>query len=152
MVSTVTRILSMQVEDIIKSSACLDLMKCYSKLYLNGAAPRSCEASQRYYFAELQKNGIEKAKRYEMTQIRTCKPAFGGNLYISKYGFVHGEMITDEQAIYLLTNKLLPESMFAKLPDGYAIKQPEVNFIPIEKAEQPNTEIKRKRGRQPKGH
>ena len=126
MLATVEKILSMEVEAVISSPASLDLLKCYSKLYLGGASPRTCAVSQRTYYDELKKTGINRAKRYDMAQIRTCEPKHKGTFQVRNYGFVISSQMTDEQAIYMLNNKLLTESDFIKLPDGYSQKQAKV--------------------------
>lgn len=126
MLATVEKILSMEVEAVISSPASLDLLKCYSKLYLGGASPRTCAVSQRTYYDELKKTGINRAKRYEMAQIRTCEPKHKGTFQVRNYGFVISSQMTDEQAIYMLNNKLLTESDFIKLPQGYSQKQAKV--------------------------
>lgn len=126
MLATVEKILSMEVEAVISSPASLDLLKCYSKLYLGGASPRTCAVSQRTYYDELKKTGINRAKRYEMAQIRTCEPKHKGTIMVRGYGFVICSQMTDEQAIYMLNNKLLTESDFIKLPEAYSQKQAKV--------------------------
>ena len=129
MLATVEKILSMEVEAVISSPASLDLLKCYSKLYLGGASPRTCAVSQRTYYDELKKTGINRAKRYDMAQIRTCEPKHKGTFQVRNYGFVISSQMTDEQAIYMLNNKLLTESDFIKLPEGYSQKQAKVSDI-----------------------
>ena len=126
MLATVEKILSMEVEAVISSPASLDLLKCYSKLYLGGASPRTCAVSQRTYYDELKKTGINRAKRYEMAQIRTCEPKHKGTIMVRGYGFVICSQMTDEVALYLLNNKLLNESDFIKLPETYSQKQAKV--------------------------
>ena len=126
MLAIVEKILSMEVEAVISSPASLDLLKCYSKLYLGGASPRTCAVSQRNYYDELKKTGINRAKRYDMAQIRTCEPKHKGTFQVRNYGFVISSQMTDEQAIYMLNNKLLTESDFIKLPNGYSQKQAKV--------------------------
>ena len=126
MLATVEKILSMEVEAVISSPASLDLLKCYSKLYLGGASPRTCAVSQRTYYDELKKTGINRAKRYDMAQIRTCEPKHKGTIMVRGYGFVICSQMTDEVALYLLNNKMLNESDFIKLPESYSQKQAKV--------------------------
>ena len=64
-----------------------------------------------------------------MAQIRTCEPKHKGTFQVRNYGFVISSQMTDEQAIYMLNNKLLTESDFIKLPDGYSQKQAKVADI-----------------------
>jgi len=71
---TVTRLLSMEVEAIMSSTASLDLIRCYSFMYLVGAQPGGCEASQRRYYTELNLTGLQKAQEMDELQKRTCKP------------------------------------------------------------------------------
>ena len=129
MLATVEKILSMEVEAVISSPASLDLIKAYSQLYCNGFLCRSCADAQRGYYRQLMIDGIEKAKKYDMTQIRTCEPKHKGTIMVRGYGFVICSQMTDEQATYMLNNKLLTESDFIKLPDGYSQKQAKVSDI-----------------------
>lgn len=153
MYETVKQLLSMEVATIISSPASLDLIKAYSKLYCNGALCRSCSEAQKEYYHQLKIDGLEKAKKYDMAQIRTCEPRHNGTIMVRNYGFVICSQMTDQVAIYLLTNNMLTESDFVKLPDGYKTKQnhvvdvvdeviPEVAKIDQKKAA--------KRGRKPK--
>lgn len=113
----------MDVESIISSPASLELIRCYSKLYSNGNPCPSCAAAQRGYYEALKQDGIEKANLYNKVMTRTCKPKFKGIVQISKYGMVNAETMTDEVALYLLNNKLLTESYFEKLPEGYKVEK-----------------------------
>jgi hypothetical protein len=61
-----------------------------------------------------------------MAQIRTCEPKHKGTIMVRGYGFVICSQMTDEQAIYMLNNKLLTESDFIKLPEAYSQKQAKV--------------------------
>ncbi|HPV57777.1 MAG TPA: hypothetical protein PKW61_11660, partial [Tenuifilaceae bacterium] len=61
-----------------------------------------------------------------------------GNVLIQRYGFVYSDTITDEIALYLLNNKLLSESDFTKLPDGYNQKKDELK----QEVEQKNEPVK----------
>ena len=146
MLATVEKILSMEVEAVISSPASLDLLKCYSKLYLGGASPRTCAVSQRTYYDELKKTGINRAKIYEMAQIRTCEPKHKGTFQVRNYGFVISSQMTDEQAIYMLNNKLLTESDFIKLPNGYNQTQSQV----AEVVDEVISEVVEKTEKQPK--
>ena len=150
MLAIVEKILSMEVEAVISSPASLDLLKCYSKLYLGGASPRTCAVSQRTYYDELKKTGINRAKRYDMAQIRTCEPKHKGTFQVRNYGFVISSQMTDEQAIYMLNNKLLTESDFIKLPDGYSQKQTKVADIVDEVIAETTQEQPAKKERKPR--
>ena len=126
MLATVEKILSMEVEAVISSPASLDLIKAYSQLYCNGFLCRSCADAQRGYYRQLMIDGIEKAKKYDMAQIRTCEPKHKGTIMVRGYGFVICSQMTDEVALYLLNNKMLNESDFIKLPESYSQKQAKV--------------------------
>lgn len=126
-VEKVRYLLSRNVEEIISSTDSLDLIRCYSMLYLNGQQCRSCEASQRSYYKELFLTGLNKAKQMDEAKNRTCKPNWGkgctnniGLKFIHKEGnFYSSEHITDDQAVSLLNRGLLHESDFDVLPEGY---------------------------------
>lgn len=140
---TVTRLLSMEVEAIMASTASLDLIRCYSFMYLGGAQPRGCEASQRRYYTELNLTGLQKAKEMDELQKRTCKPNWGkgctndnGLKFIHKEGRHYSSLyITDEQAISLLTRGLINESDFDVLPEGYQKPMPKFEETPKPKKE-----------------
>jgi hypothetical protein len=123
----------MSIEDIISSTHSLTLLKIYSKLYLNGTPPRTCEASLRKYYLELKKDYI---MNKEILQ-RTCVPKFEGRRYIPgvfdndgklKCGHVHisGSTLTDKEAIEFLEAGVLTEKDFNKLPIGFENVKPEV--------------------------
>ena len=150
MLATVEKILSMEVEAVISSPASLDLLKCYSKLYLGGASPRTCAVSQRTYYDELKKTGINRAKRYEMAQLRTCEPKHKGTIMVRGYGFVICSQMTDEVALYLLNNKLLNESDFIKLPESYSQKQAKVADVIDEVIAETTEEQPAKKERKPR--
>lgn len=119
MVDNVKKILSNDIQEIIKSpELSMLLLITYSKLYLNGAQPRSCERSQKEYYQKLQKNGIMKAK-----EKKTCVAKFKGLRFInSMQAHIHGEMITDSQALRALLGGHLKESDFITLPEDYKLK------------------------------
>lgn len=150
MLATVEKILSMEVEAVISSPASLDLIKAYSQLYCNGFLCRSCADAQRGYYRQLMIDGIEKAKKYEMAQIRTCEPKHKGTFQVRNYGFVISSQMTDEQAIYMLNNKLLTESDFIKLPHGYSQKQAKVAEVIDEVIEETTEEQPAKKERKPR--
>ena len=144
MLETVVNILMMDVESVISSPKSVELLRCYSKLYLNGGTPHYCAESQRRYYEELKRTGIERAKKYDMVQIRTCELKHKGNVLVQKYGFVYSDTLTDDIALYLLNNKLLSESDFTKLPDGYNQKKDEPKQE-IEQKNEPVKEVKEKK-------
>lgn len=117
MVATVEKLLSMDVEAVISGLASIDLLRCYSVLYLNGAAPATCGAKQREYFDEIRKTGLDKAKKYIMAKERTCKPKNNGILIIRNYGTILASEMTDDVALYLLKNGLLTPSDFEVMPN-----------------------------------
>ena len=119
MLEEVKQILSNGVDFYIKESP-IALLRCYSKLYMQGRQTRWCEASQRKYFTQLKKNGIDMAKQYDEAQTRTCVPAYKGKKYISaKAKMYYADLLTDADAIDLLNCGYLVESDFTKLPEGY---------------------------------
>lgn len=122
MLKEINEILSKDVEEVIASPLSLQLLRIYSKLYLNGGQPGVCAKSQRLYYNKLKED-------YQMnTEIlnRTCVPNFEGLKYIPGVfkdgkliaGHVHvmGATLTDAQAIKYLENGVLKESDFKVLP------------------------------------
>lgn len=124
MVDNVKTILANDIQDIIKSpELSMLLLKTYSKLYLQGSAPRICERSQRRYYDQLKNTGIMKAELIEKIKNRTLTPAWKGNKYSPKvFRHISDLYIHDKEACELLESGVLKESDFTKLPDGYASK------------------------------
>lgn len=121
MIDSVKKILSQGVADIIAKDPLL-LLKTYSKLYLCGGQPRVCARSQRLYYLQIQKNGLEMAEKYEKAKSRTCIPAWSGLKFITatqKHWIA--DLLTDDEAVYLLEKKYISEKSFTKLPDSYKI-------------------------------
>lgn len=119
MIDSVKKILSQGVADIIAKDPLL-LLKTYSKLYLCGGQPRVCARSQRLYYLQIQKNGLEMAEKYEKAKSRTCIPAWSGLKFITatqKHWIA--DLLSDDDAIYLLEKKYISEKSFTKLPDSY---------------------------------
>lgn len=137
-VEKVKYLLSRNVEDIIASTDSLDLLRCYSNLYMNGQQCRSCAASQRSYYNELVRTGLKKAKEMDEAKNRTCKPNWGkgctnnnGLKFIHKEGNFYSSLhITDAQALSLLNRGLLSESDFDELPEGYQKPLPKFEETP----------------------
>ena len=129
MLEQIKEILNNDVEQVIKSAQLsLSLCKCYSKLYLNGAAPRVCAAAQRKYYLQLKIDGMNKVKLIEKAKERTCKPNFNGLCYSSKAcKHYSSELLNDEEAIIALEKGFLKEAHFEKLPEGYKKVQKNVN-------------------------
>ena len=116
-------LLKMDIEEIISSVHSLTLLKYYSKIYVNGGEPRTCERSLRKYYKELKKN----YKMDKMKINRVCVPIFEGIRYIpgvhDKDGkliaghlHINGSLLTDEQATEFLKLGILSEADFKKLP------------------------------------
>lgn len=129
MIDQIKKLIDSDIDDIIRSpSLSLSLLSCYSKLYLNGSAPRVCESSQRAYLNQLKTSGMERAELMERIKERTCKPAFIGHRFhpvINKH--IMPELLHDQIAIEYLLSGILHESDFLILPDGYkgkVIEQP----------------------------
>lgn len=105
------------VDVVIKSTLSLTLLKIYSILFMNGAAPRACERAQRQYYKKLTQEGKKMAKDIDN---RTCVPAWKGLRYVKKMAtHILDTKITDEQACYALYLGALRPSDFIKLPDNY---------------------------------
>lgn len=137
-VEKVKYLLSRNVEDIISSTDSLDLIRCYSILYLNGQQCRFCAASQRSYYNEFVRTGLKKAKEMDEAKNRTCVPNWGkgctnnnGLKFIHKEGNFYSSLyITDAQALSLLNRGLLSESDFDVLPEGYEKPLPKFEETP----------------------
>ena len=79
-----------------------------------------CARSQRLYYLQIQKNGLEMAEKYEKAKSRTCIPAWSGLKFITatqKHWIA--DLLTDDEAVYLLEKKYISEKSFTKLPDNY---------------------------------
>lgn len=127
MVEKVKYLLSRSIEEIISSSDSIDLIRCYSQIYQNGAQCGWCSASQNRYYKRLKQDGIIMAQKYEEIKKRTCVPAWKGNRYVPATGkHWNSEFITDEDAIYLLTEGHITEEKFTKLPEGYSVENNDV--------------------------
>ena len=118
-------ILNKDIGEIIKSSDSLILLDLASKLLLNGCQPGFCEKSQRTYYTLLKEKGIELLTQYEKIMTSTCKLKGSGLRHYHAYGFVQLEKITDEQAVDMLSKKLLSIDEFDVLPAGYLKPEPE---------------------------
>ena len=129
MVEDVKLILSKNVEEVIASTLSLTLLNCASKLYFNGAQCRFCARSQRGYYEMLQRNGLELATKYDkQMEAKTHETIYKGQRrFISKHGFIFFDELSDLDCIEMLNSKVLRESDFTKLPDGYkkAVAKPE---------------------------
>jgi hypothetical protein len=124
MVTEVAEIISKDFEEIKGSSLSLQLLKCYSTLYLHGGRPSSCERSMRKYYNELKKTGIKKAEKMENVT-KTNKTRVKGIRLIGRPIFKQLDFgnLSDADAINLLGKGILKEKDFITLPDGY--KKPE---------------------------
>lgn len=140
-VERVTNLLSKNVEVIIASTDSLELLRCYSTLYMDGRQCRSCANSQRDYYQHLSLTGLQKAKEMDEIKARTCQPNWGkGCTNDNGLKFIHAEgnhysslHITDAQAISLLNRGLLNESDFDVLPEGYNKPLPKFEETPAPK-------------------
>lgn len=148
MIEQINEILSNEVEAVLKDGRLsLNLMRIYSVLYMNGAPCRACSQSQRTYYSELQKTGLQKAI---IMVNRTCELMPDALHYVRGLGNKHlsNHNITDEEAIICLQNGWLKERHFAKLPVGY--KKPEAQKeIEPQSENTPEEEQPKKRGRKP---
>jgi hypothetical protein len=129
MVGKLDKIMTMNVEEVIASPLSLDLLKLYSIIFLAGAQPRTCAASQREYYKKLKEN-------YQMAKQKLTKTHmlnWAGRRYIpgvfDKAGklvaghlHIHSEYLTDEKAVEYLKIGALKEKDFAVLPESYKSK------------------------------
>ena len=117
---TVSDILSYSVDEILQSrQLTLSILSIYSKLYLNGAAPRGCSKSIAGYYVELQKSNI---KEKDIIMKKTNK--FKRLIYIASEGMHFSDAnMTDEKAIQFLDANILKKEDFITLPDGYEDKR-----------------------------
>ncbi len=137
MIEKVNQILSTGVEVLIAENPLL-LLRVYSQLYLCGEQPRACARSQRLYYLQIQKNGLEMATKYEQAKNRTCIPNWKGSKFITatqKHWLA--DLITDDDAIFLLSKGYLTEKAFTKLPNGYGTQ----TVIEEPKDETPEAEL-----------
>jgi len=117
---TVSDILSYSVDEILQSrQLTLSILSIYSKLYLNGAAPRGCSRSIVGYYVELQKSNI---KEKDIIMKKTNK--FKKLIYIALEGMHFSDAnMTDEKAIQFLDANILKKEDFITLPEGYNDKR-----------------------------
>lgn len=126
MIEKLKKVINTPFEEVVASSLVLDLLDCYSKLYLNGGNPGGCTQCHRTYYNELKKDGMERALNYEEIKNRTCKPAWNGLKYISATArHWNDKLITDKDAVYLLENKHVTEKDFEILPKEWGKPIPE---------------------------
>lgn len=119
-VEIVKYILSKSVEDIMASPDCLKLIRCYSVLYENNQRVGTCVVSQRKYYNQLKKNGLQMAQNYDVIKTRTNQPNWVGIIAVSATNkHYNSETISDEEATNLLNNKYLEERYFKVLPQPY---------------------------------
>ena len=129
MIDSVSELINTEVEEVIKSPRLsLLLFSCYSKLYLNGAAPAMCEKKQRIYYSHLKTNGMKLAELYEKAKTRTCEPAWSGLKYVPSFGHIASDLIYDDQAVRCLKEGHLKESDFIKLPQILDIEKSRNNY------------------------
>lgn len=119
MVENVRKILDNDIQEIIKSpDLSMLLLVTYSKLYLNGSQPRSCERSQREYYNKLKQNGMEKA-----AQKKTCVAKYKGLRFFNKLqAHVNMATISDQDALKGLIGGYMKEDDFITLPEDYKKK------------------------------
>jgi len=119
-------ILNLGIEAVIKSPLSLTMLKIYSTIYLGGGVPRCCERSQRLYFNELSRSGMQKLE--EMAEIfnKTCKLK-GDILIYSRAYATHfsNANITDAIAIEGLAAGWLKPTQFEILPTVKEFKKEE---------------------------
>lgn len=119
-------ILVKSADEVISSQTSLDLIYCYSTLYLNGANCGTCEKSLREYYNEIERTGLTMAENYDNIKNRKCKPSWTGNKYVPKAAkHFNSERLTDSEAIDLIRRGILLTSDFAILPDGIEVEKTE---------------------------
>jgi hypothetical protein len=129
-IDDVKEVLNTPFEKVVSTPLSLKLLSCYSKLYLCGGQPRTCTNSQRNYYQQLLKNGIEMAKKFEQAKNRTCKPAWKGLKYIPATArHWNSEFLSDDEASMLLKKGFVKESDFEVLPDDNQYSEAELNCI-----------------------
>jgi len=122
MINDIKQIINLSFEEVVASSLSLKLLDCYSKLYLCGGQPKTCARSQRQYYCQLIKNGIEMAQKFEEAKNRTCRPNWGtpqkpGIKYIPDTGrHWNSELLTDKEAQMLLDKGYVKSTDFEILP------------------------------------
>lgn len=139
MLDQVSILLSKEVGEILKSpDLTLSLLRIYSTLYLNGAAPGYCERSIRRYHTQLKIDGMFKISENIKVKERTLEPGWTGlRYYTALCTHISSETLTDEEAIKLLKTGVLKEADFKRLPDGYKKPEPVKNEIaeaPVQEA------------------
>ncbi len=121
MVERVKLLISKDFAEIKSSRLSLELLKCYSALYLGGKQPRACEKSMLAYHNRLKADGLKKAQTMkEKTNI--CKKK--GIVYISNpmHKHVDYQHLSDNDAAKLLKLGVLKEKDFEQLPENYNVK------------------------------
>ncbi len=119
----VNKIINLEFNAVIASGEyTMLLLSLYSKLYLNGSAPRTCKAQMFKYYNELKKTGIMTAELHQEIKDRTLETSFVGHKHLRSGLIVSSLTITDALAISYLEKGILKESDFKKLPKGYKQK------------------------------
>ena len=133
MLADVRKILDKDFDEIKTSSLSLLLLKVYSKLYLAGAQPRTCESAMLNYYKRLKKDGLIMAQKNE-EKTHKLKKNIKGLKYVGKPFCKHFDLenLTDKEAISLLKLGVMKENQFDILP------------IKEEKGSIPKAEVKAK--------
>jgi len=123
MIESVNKIVNLEFKSIIKDGRnTMLLLGLYSKLYLNGQAPKTCEAQMLKYYNQLKTDGIMKAELQQEIKERTLTPNWVGHKHLKGGHIVSSITITDKQAVLLLDKKILKDSDFKTLPESYNSK------------------------------
>lgn len=129
MIKNVEILKSMDIDSILKSGEyTMLLLRTYSALFLNGAAPGTCSSCMRNYHLKIIKEGKMKAELLEKVKARTCVPNWKGQKFvrailkngkmITIHQHIDSEMLTDEKANELLKSGALTKDDFKQLPEG----------------------------------
>jgi len=133
---TVSEILSYSVDEVLQSrQLTLAILKTYSKLYLNGAAPRGCSKSIRGYYSQLTQCNVKEKDIIMQKTNKFKRLVFTEGMHYSDAN------LTDEKAIDFLNRGILKPEDFLTLPVGYKDKKhPDVLDAEIATKKEPEAE------------
>lgn len=146
MIDIVENIIATELREVLNSSLSLQLLKCYSKLYLNGAMPRACSRSQTNYYNQLKIDGLKRAKEMEEILNRTCALNEGICIYVKSLGMhLSNVNITDAIALKGIKEGFIKLSQFKRLPVNYVNSEAEIETtLQVETSNKIENEINNK--------
>jgi hypothetical protein len=136
---TVSEILKYSVDEVLQSHRLtMAILKAYSKLYLNGRAPRGCSKSIRSYYDQFRRSNVNEK---DIIMQKTNK--FKRLVYTQGMHYSDANL-TDELAIDFLNRGILKADDFLTLPEGWKekshkdildvekhiVKEPEAEKVP----------------------